>query len=581
MSALIRAVAYYRASTPKQEASIEEQREFARSSCPREKIQLVREFEDFGLAGDEIARRSGLQALFVFCEEQQRAGRPIAAIVLWDHDRLSRADSIKTAVCIDRLIEAGVTRAFSTEGWLDWTDDLDRVMTNLRQDFGRRGYSKSLSKNVARSCIDRVKQGLWPGGRRPYGYTLGPDGHLTKDEAVKAEAVIWMFTHYATRDTSSTEIARELTRRSVPPPDYYGSREKPEAAKSTRFQVGRWTRCTVNAILTNPIYTGTLYYGRTHTGKYHRVRNSEVKPCKAVRTARGALKVERNPVEEQIITPKAHPALVDEATFRLVQQKLRANKPGFKPGTTRRTFKWVFGNGMLRCGHCGSVMHGQTPYRVKNGKRYEWKVYACSKYLTQGKAACGHNAIHEADLLRMVTEAISDHFSDPHLVNLLREQVAQKEKAERMEAEGRAVLLRRRIAELKDWVKDGSGRLAKVPEDMLPGLIAEIRSWKAELEAAVEELRGVEQRDYEQQKCEALIDRALNQLQKLPKLIRQDDQAMVREILRSLIQHIELFFKSREVKERRRYVFSHGWVRMTEAARLFGMDDIRLPMSEK
>src|SRR5262245_29932942 len=116
--------------------------------------------------------------MLAFCEEQQRAGSPAACLVVGDQDRVSRADSWKAAALYDRLVETGVTRVFCQEGWVDLTDELTRVMQNIRQDIGRRGYARSISKNVGRSCLERAKQGQWTGGRRPYGYTVGADKHL-------------------------------------------------------------------------------------------------------------------------------------------------------------------------------------------------------------------------------------------------------------------------------------------------------------------------------------------------------------------------------------------------------------------
>src|SRR5262249_47353365 len=168
------------------------------------------------------------------------------------------------------------------------------------------------------------------------------------------------------------------------------------------------------------------------------------------------------------------------------------------------------------------------------------KLYACSKYLREGRLACGHHAVHEDKLLSMVAGAIRDHFSNPELVQHLREQIARKERTRRMEAEGRALLLRKRVAELGQWVKDGSGRLAKVPDDVLPGLVAEIRTWKAELEEAEKELHELERRETAQRRDEAAVDKALARLQRLPEIVRKGDQSLVRDLLRSIIDRVEL-----------------------------------------
>ena len=59
-----------------QEASIPEQRQWAERAAPQHRVQIVRAFVDEGIAGDEIARRQGLQDLMSFCEDEGKAGRP-------------------------------------------------------------------------------------------------------------------------------------------------------------------------------------------------------------------------------------------------------------------------------------------------------------------------------------------------------------------------------------------------------------------------------------------------------------------------------------------------------------------------
>src|SRR5262245_20282830 len=97
MPAAIRAVAYYRMSEDRQEASIPQQQQWAERACPKNGVELVRAFKDEGIAGDEIATRKGLQDLLAFCEQRHKTGRPVEAVVVWDSDRFSRANSFATA----------------------------------------------------------------------------------------------------------------------------------------------------------------------------------------------------------------------------------------------------------------------------------------------------------------------------------------------------------------------------------------------------------------------------------------------------------------------------------------------------
>jgi DNA invertase Pin-like site-specific DNA recombinase len=160
--------------------------------------------------------------LLAYCEARADSA-PIGAMVVWDADRLSRADSIKTAAVLDRLISAGVSRLLTQDGWTDFNSDLDRLLFNFRQDMSRAAFSKTLSKHITRSGIRQAKDGRWVCGRPPYGYDVGPDGHLAVGDLQKAEAVRWMFRTYAGTSASLGDLVRKLNaarpgRRAAPGP---------------------------------------------------------------------------------------------------------------------------------------------------------------------------------------------------------------------------------------------------------------------------------------------------------------------------------------------------------------------------
>jgi DNA invertase Pin-like site-specific DNA recombinase len=306
----IRAVAYYRMSTTGQEASIPEQKEWAKKACRKEGLEVVRHFEDPGIPGSEIEHRPGLMAMLNFCERPFE-GRRIDALVVWDADRLSRATSIRTAVVIDRLMGAGISRLLTQEGWIDFENDADRLIFNLKQDTGRSAYSKSLSKSVTRSAIRRAKEGQWVGGPTPYGYLSGADHHLIFDE-VKADIVRWIFRQFATTADSLGVIANKLIKMKAPTPP---ARKRRDGT----IWGGKWNRYAVRSILLNRAYLGEVIYGLKHRGKYHTVQGSEVAAVRGRARNKTARKSEP---ADRIVVKDAHPALTDPATFDACAKKL-------------------------------------------------------------------------------------------------------------------------------------------------------------------------------------------------------------------------------------------------------------------
>jgi site-specific DNA recombinase len=570
----VRAVAYYRMSTTRQEASIGEQKEWAQKAVARERVEIVRAFEDAAVAGDEIARRPDFLAMLDFCVRCHREGDPVQAVVTWDADRFSRANSIVTNACLAQLIAAGVTRMLTAEGWVDFDDDMDRLFFNIKQDMAKAMYVKSLSRNVSRSCMERARRGLWTGGRRPYGYTLGPDGRLALADPTRAEAAAWVFSHYAAHDTSLLEMARALEARGVPPPE-----------PSSPSKAPRWSRYNIYTILHNPIYTGDLFYNRLHSGKYHRLHAGQVVGSKAVRTRTGRLRACRNRGEDVIVVENAHPALVDRETFAAVQRKLLANRPGFKKGSTRRRFDWLF-SGLVYCGDCGAPMWGVVAQKDKERgdgttKNYQWRKYVCSRYLSQGRRACSFNNVHEDWLLVRVAGAIRDHFADPAEAAALARSVAREQKARRKDAGTHIDPLRKRLARLDREIDEGTDRLLRLPEDLVEAATLKVRKWKAERKEVAAELKALEAEAEARRADDEQADKVVGLLKHLGELIGKAPPQMVREVMQSLVKRIDLHFEHEDRGQRRMTRATHGTLWLNLRAAQFSNAGIELPMSLK
>jgi hypothetical protein len=71
--------------------------------------------------------------------------------------------------------------------------------------------------------------------------------------------------------------------------------------------------------------------------------------------------------------PGKFEALIDSATWRTVQQRLR--------GKTYHVHRMTFAGGLLRYAHCGHVVTGEAKRKTKSpGERVTYTYYRCSKY---------------------------------------------------------------------------------------------------------------------------------------------------------------------------------------------------------
>jgi DNA invertase Pin-like site-specific DNA recombinase len=559
-----RPVAYYRMSTAKQEASIPEQRDWAHRAAKTHGVELLAEFQDDGIAGSEIERRPGLAQMLAWC-----ANHDASAVVCWDADRLSRANSIKTALVLDTLMRSGVTRLLTQEGWIDLEDDVDRLLFHIKQDMSRAAYAKSMSKNVTRSGAERAKKGLWVAGRPPYGYKIGDDGHLALGEPLQVETVRWIFRHYASTADSCGEVCRRLAEMGAPPPP-------PRRRKYGQYG-GRWQRGVINDLLACRAYLGEIVWNVSGQGKYHRVEGGEVCAVKA-RGRKGSSRLVRNDPEDWIVTPDAHPALIDRETFEACQRKLaatRRGKPGCRNTPVRGGGDWIL-TGMLYCGMCGGRMVGVTDRRKYKDKTLVYRHYVCKASQRLCAGACRKNAVKQEAVLSEVAKLIQESFTDPERMALLRAEVERQaglqegdRAAERQRAQAAVDALDRQIVQ-------GNRNLAVLPEDRLPGVIEQVRAWEAERAGLVLELARHDAAAELQADNAEHVAAALQRVRDLEEIIRTAPANDVRDALAGLVERVTLYFdygKPRQGNGFRPAILTSLEVQMREeAAGLLGQE---------
>jgi site-specific DNA recombinase len=517
----IRGVAYYRMSTGQQEASIPEQSDWAQKAAKANAVEIVHQFQDAAIAGGEIEQRAGLMDMLAYCENPP-GGRPIEALVVWDPDRLSRANSIRTAAVIDRLMTAGVCRLLAQEGWLDFENDIDRLLFNIKQDMGREAYSKSLSRNVARSGLSRAKEGRWVAGKPPYAYIVGPEGKLIFGSKAEVQALRWMFHQYITTADSLGDLARKLTNRGAPPP-------RPG---------GEWTRYTVREMLLNRAYTGDLVWNANTRGKYHCIREDAVKAVK--RRSRNHSK-KANDLDDVVIVKDAHPALVDRDTFAAVPRKMSENRwkrttplPG---GGT-----WLL-SGLLHCGDCGTRMIGHTDRMHRGDRTYTYRRYICHGNVKFGPGTCWRNAAKEEVVLREVATLIRESFTSPKRLAELRAEVDALAREEEGNSAADRKRLVERIEELDRLIDQGTVRLLTVAKDMMDGAASKVREWQDERKRLATDLARRETASAHGDQFLANVSEAMEQLKRLEEVIMDAPPEDVRTVLSRLVRKITLNFE--------------------------------------
>jgi DNA invertase Pin-like site-specific DNA recombinase len=529
-------------STGKQEASIPDQKAWAKPAARANRVDIVRSFQDDAIAGSEIAKRTGLSELLAYCEAQADRD-PVSAVVVWDADRLSRADSFRTAGVINRLMDAGVTRLLTQEGWIDFDSDIDRLLFNIKQDMSRAGYSKSLSKNVTRAAYQRAKEGKWVCGKPPHGYRVGGDGRLAlADDAGHVETVRAIFRDYVNTSASQGDVSAKLNAAGVKGP-----------------RGGQWTRDAVRGVLLNRAYLGELVWNNCTTSKYHHVRAGEV----VATTGRRKTGTKRkNGAADRVVVAGAHPALIDAATFDAAARKMRAN---YQKKTTRgpNRGEWVL-SGLLNCGDCGHAMHGHAERKRQGERTWSYRSYFCGRNAHKGRGSCHSNRVRQERVVAEVAAALHEKFCTPTALDDLRAECAALAKRGRKGDDRERQRLRDRIAELDRHIDKGAETLLLCPDDVRDVAAAKLAGWRQDRDAVAGELARHEAAAENGAAYMGRVNDALASLRNLRDKVTTAPAKVARDLLGGLVSKVTLYFDHpRRMKSGQRTVLRELAVELT------------------
>ena len=183
---------------------------------------------------------------------------------------------------------------------------------------------RTFSGRVRRAC-----EGRNPGGRPPYGYTIGSRPGLYKTLPAQADVVRHVFRQYNS-GASARSIAFSLNREGVPSP-----------------RGGAWSAGSIARMLSNPAYTGTLVYGRVSRLPRNRPAGAPSRVANSLPLA---------------VVEGALPALITRAEFDRAQA-VKQSRPGIHNRRSGRSFSSPYLlSGLLRCGLCGETLRARPPY---------------------------------------------------------------------------------------------------------------------------------------------------------------------------------------------------------------------------
>lgn len=371
-------------------------------------------FRDEGYSG-AILVRPGLEKVRDLSAEGQ-----IQAVLIYSPDRLSRNYAYQV-VLMDEFASCGTEVLFINSPKADTPEEAlllqfqgmiseyERAMIKERSRRGKRFKAKSGVVNVLCGA--------------PYGYN-----YIRKTEDTAAYYLINesqslvvqdVFKQYAEEFLSIGAITRKLNEQKVP----------------TRKGISKWERSTVWAMLRNPAYCGKACYGKTE----HAERQRITKPLRA----KGGYVVQNGcnkekPREEWIEIPV--PAIIDEATFDIVQERLKSNKTRSQRNTKVETLL----QGMMVCSECGySLYRGFTETSAKK-RIYYYRCFGSDAYRFEGVRKCNCKPVRQDYLDNIVWQQLLQLLEDPMLIQReVEKRVEETRKASPVLKQKEAILKQR------------------------------------------------------------------------------------------------------------------------------------------
>ena len=264
-------------------------------------------------------------------------------LLVWKIDRISR-NLLDFSVMYAELKELGVVFVSKNEQF-DTSSAMGEAMLKIILIFAEL-ERKTTSERVSAVFVSRANDGIWNGGKVPYGYSYDKEGKTFSIAEDEAKIVRLIYSLYES-EKSIVRVARIMNERGL----------KSRAGSD-------WSPTTVHTILSSPFYSGTYRYNYRNESNRKRFREKGK--------------------DEWVLVENHHPAIVSperQAAVGVILESKRYNKNA----TYQRKNVHVFA-GLPTCGCCGSTMAATTDKVRADGWRPS--MYICSRRRKSEAAPC-------------------------------------------------------------------------------------------------------------------------------------------------------------------------------------------------
>lgn len=363
-------------------------------------------------------------------------------------------------------------------------------------------YAKDISKKILSVKHSKQKQGLFIGGKPPYGYKAHPDGKYKFVIDETPASIVRRIFSMALDGTSCRQIASILNEEQIPSPSAYAGIKTGRKGPYS----GLWSSERISAMLQNEVYIGNMVQGRFVSVSYK------------------SKKYRKLPRDQWTVVPHTHEPIIDQETFQAVGKQIHSRNR-----TCRRSYDYLL-KGLIFCHECGYPLGVINCARTDKPENLHFVCRTYQRFSKSGVCTCHYNSVDTVTdaVVKKVMDVCQEYLNREFLVSNAK-KVLKKEALQNPEA--------KEIRQLENRLLTLSSNMDQVYTDKLDGILAtedferiyrKMKSQKAQMSQALQKIR-------DNQKPLAATEPNFEMLAE--KFI---SQARSRNLLTALVERIEL-----------------------------------------
>jgi len=239
-------------------------------------------------------------------------------------------------------------------------------------------YAKETSNKIKATKRNKQQQGLFIGGKAPFGYVLSKTVKNTFDIDEEAAKVVRRIFSMALSGMSCRQIAVQFNEEKIPTPAQYANINVGRAGPYS----GKWSSERISDMIKNQTYIGSMVQGKRKKVSY---KSSK------------CLKIDR---ADWIVIPDKHPAIIEKDMLDKVQMMIETRRK-VRTGVYDYLLK-----GIIHCHECGYPL---GVVNRPNARGEKTLFFVCRTYqrFTQD-SACTCHCIKEERVTKAVIDKVRE-----------------------------------------------------------------------------------------------------------------------------------------------------------------------------